>query len=171
MRSWWKADSVNLMSMPRLALAVATLGGAGTVRPAPGTWGSIVAAALALIVILVIPAAWVGGVMLAMAVAATLAGVLATPAAQDRYGALDPGQVVIDEAAGLWLALAVIPGAWVADRPLLAVLAALVAFRIFDIAKPWPIPVIERLGGVWGVMLDDLLAGLLAGAVCAPLLA
>lgn len=157
--------------MPDMALTVATFAGAGRIRPAPGTWGSVAAAALALIAAVCLPAAWLGGVLLGGVVLAVVAGVWSTPAAQDRYGTLDPGQVVIDEAAGVWLALAVIPATWVAERPLLAVAATLLAFRIFDIGKPWPIPAIERIGGAWGVMLDDLVAGVIAGAVCVPLLA
>ena len=157
--------------MPDMALTVATFGGAGRVRPAPGTWGSVAAAALALIAAVCLPAAWLGGVLFGGVVLAVVAGLWSTPAAQDRFATLDPGQVVIDEAAGVWLALAVIPANWVAERPQLAVTATLLAFRVFDIGKPWPIPAIERIGGAWGVMLDDLVAGVIAGAVCAPLLA
>lgn len=152
-------------------LLTATVGGVGTIRHAPGTWGSLAAAAVALVVAILVPGALLPWTFLGLAVAATAAGVVVTPAAQDRYGTLDPGQVVIDEVAGVWLALALIPGAWVDARPLLAVLVVFALFRAVDIAKPWPVGLAERLPGAWGVMADDLVAGLAAGVAAAPLLA
>ncbi len=66
----------------------------------------------------------------------------------------DPGQIVIDEAAGMLLAL---HGQAAAGWRLLAAFAA---FRLFDILKPWPVGWSQRLPGAWGVVADDLLAGL-----------
>ena len=152
-------------------ILVATVGGVGSIRPAPGTWGSLVAACLGLVVVLLVPGAWLSWVFLALAAAALIAGLITTSAAQDHYGTLDPGQVVIDEVAGLWLALTIIPGAWLDARPLLGVVAAFALFRIMDIAKPWPVTAIERLPGTWGVMCDDLVAGVAAGAACLPIMA
>ena len=152
-------------------LLTATVGGVGTIRRAPGTWGSLAAAAIALVVAIIVPGPWLGWSFLALAGFAIVAGLVTTPAAQDRYGALDPGQVVIDEVAGVWLGLAVIPGAWIDARPLIAVLAVFVLFRAVDIAKPWPVGLAERLPGAWGVMCDDLVAGLAAGVAAAPLVA
>lgn len=157
--------------MPDWRLFAATAGGVGTIRSAPGTWGSIAAAAFALVVAIVVPGAWLGGTFLALAALALVAGLVTTPAAQDRYGVMDPGQVVIDEVAGLWLGLALIPGAWLDARPLLGVLVVLGLFRAMDIAKPWPVGAAERLPGSWGVMADDLVAGVAAGVVATPLLA
>jgi phosphatidylglycerophosphatase A len=70
----------------------------------------------------------------------------------------DPQEVVLDELVGCLLALQF------AGRDLVAMLIAFALFRVFDIAKPWPIGALERRvkGGI-GVMLDDVAAGLIAG--------
>jgi phosphatidylglycerophosphatase A len=78
---------------------------------------------------------------------------------------VDHPAIVIDEIVGLWLAvlipLTLVPDA-LADGWLL--LAAFLLFRLFDIAKPWPVSQLERtLPGGWGVVLDDLAAGAMAG--------
>ncbi|WP_426958024.1 phosphatidylglycerophosphatase A family protein [Muricoccus radiodurans] len=136
--------------MTRLAWLVATLGGVGRLRPAPGTVGSAV----------VLPAVLLGPWWcLALAIAFTLAGLWALsrlPAAQD-----DPGWVVVDEAAGQCLALACLP----AGAGVVSVLAAFALFRAMDILKPGPVGRADRMGGALGVMLDDVLAGFFAGIV------
>jgi len=145
-------------------VALCTWFGAGRLRPAPGTWGSLVAALMAAGV-LVIAGADLGRVLLVAGVIGTvIAGTLAAPAAARHFGVEDPPQVVIDEVAGVWLALAVLPGHLLA-APLLAAGAAFALFRVFDIAKPWPVTWCERLPGGWGIMCDDLAAGLLAGGL------
>ncbi|WP_083670574.1 phosphatidylglycerophosphatase A [Roseomonas gilardii] len=137
---------------PRLAVLVASMGGVGRLRPAPGTWGSA----------LVLPLAWLGpGPCMLAAVLFTLAGVLAVgrlPRAQS-----DPPWVVVDEAAGQSLALA----ALAPQAGLLWVLAAFLLFRFFDILKPPPVRWADRRDGPVWVMLDDVLAGALAAAVLA----
>ena len=78
----------------------------------------------------------------------------------------DPQWIVIDEVAGQWLALAAVP-----LHPLDCLLA-FVLFRVFDIAKPWPVSWADRrVGGALGIMLDDLLAGLYAAIVAFAILA
>jgi len=135
-------------------MAVATLAGIGRLRPAPGTWGSLA----------VLPAALLGApACLALAGAATVAGwwaVSALPAAD-----ADPGWIVVDEAAGMLLALAALPAGvgWV------GVGLAFLLFRAFDILKPWPVSWADGLAGATGVMLDDILAGAMAGAVLVAL--
>lgn len=72
----------------------------------------------------------------------------------------DPGWIVVDEVAGVWLALATVP----LSLPWYA--AAFALFRLFDIWKPWPIGKLDReVGGGLGVMLDDVLAGLYAAGI------
>jgi phosphatidylglycerophosphatase A len=77
-----------------------------------------------------------------------------------KTGFEDPGAVVIDEVAGQWLVLAVAPlDVWYFA-------AAFVLFRVFDIAKPWPVSWADRrIKGGFGVMFDDILAGLYGAAV------
>ncbi|WP_458096593.1 phosphatidylglycerophosphatase A family protein [Roseomonas sp. WA12] len=134
----------------RPAMAAASLFGIGFLRPAPGTWASA----------LVLPAVLLGPWgCLVLGIGFSLLGILAVsrlPEARE-----DPGWVVVDEAAGQCLALAALPadaGAW-------WVLAAFALFRAADILKPGPIGWADRMEGSTGVMLDDILAGLLAGAV------
>ena len=78
----------------------------------------------------------------------------------------DPGWVVFDEAAGIFLALAMVPQWLVHDLPIVVCLLAFTLFRLFDILlKPWPIAALDRLPGALGVMLDDLGAGVIAGII------
>ncbi|NTV81952.1 MAG: phosphatidylglycerophosphatase A, partial [Candidatus Aminicenantes bacterium] len=76
-----------------------------------------------------------------------------------EHGRPDPGRIVIDEVVGQLLALAFLPGAWV------PVAVAFALFRFFDIIKPWPIRRLERLPGGWGIMADDVGAGLAAAVL------
>ena len=79
---------------------------------------------------------------------------------------LDAAWIVVDEVAGIWLALGV--AAALHAQGWLAWGAALVAFRVLDIVKPWPVGALERYGPpAWRVMADDLAAGLLAGLATA----
>ncbi len=71
----------------------------------------------------------------------------------------DPQEVVIDEFAGFLLTLSFLPA------NITSIVSAFIAFRIFDILKPWPIKLFEKLPGAWGIMLDDLIAGIFAGVI------
>lgn len=132
------------------ARLVATLGGAGLLRPGPGTWGSAV----------VLPLVLLGPLAcLVLALAVTLAGYWAAQQVL-RDDTQDPGWFVADEGAGMLLALAALPAAtWT------GVLAAFALFRLLDIAKPWPVSWADRQPGAFGVMADDILAGAIAAAV------
>lgn len=133
--------------MAGLARAVASLGGIGRLGPGPGTWGSAAVLPLA--------AAPVWAPLLA-ATLFTVAGLWAV--ARLPEAETDPGWVVVDEAAGMSLALAFADG-------LFAAAIAFSLFRAFDIGKPGPVGWLDRRGGTMGVMGDDLLAGFLAGLV------
>ena len=129
-------------------MLVATLGGVGRLRPGPGTWGSAV----------VLPCALLGpGACLVLAMVVTVAGWWA---ASRVVGEDDPGWFVADEAAGMLLALAVVPAGSV-----LGVALAFVLFRVFDIVKPWPVSWADQQAGAAGVMLDDLIAGGMAAGL------
>lgn len=133
----------------RIALGLATAGGIGRIPAMPGTWASAAAALLA----------WglhiLGGIpLLAVAtLAAFLVGLWASGVAARDAGVKDPGWIVIDEIAGQWLVLLVVPP----DIKLYAL--GFVLFRIADIWKPWPASWADRaLSGGPGVMVDDLFA-------------
>ncbi len=133
---------------------IATWGGAGLLRPAPGSWGSLAALPCA-------DGLQAGCGPAGLTVAAIVlfaAGCWATRVYLGAVGGHDPPTVVVDEVVGQWLAL--LPAAL---DPLLY-LAGFAFFRGFDIIKPWPIGLAERrIPGAYGVMLDDVLAGLYAG--------
>lgn len=142
---------------------IATFFGAGLLRPAPGTWGSLAA----------IPAAWglvlLGG-WLALAVGAVAAfGIGWWATAEETHGKSehDPSEIVIDEVAGQWIALLPVAiGATHAGVSFWAlwpgILTAFLTFRFFDITKLGPIGWADRLHTPLGVMLDDVLAGFVA---------
>lgn len=140
--------------MRRLALLFATAGGVGLAPVAPGTWGSAVGVGLLLLVRLA-----GDPVVEALLLAAVLAvGVWSASATERHYGRSDPGAIVIDEVAGMLITLLWIPVSWI------GILAGFLAFRVFDIAKPYPAGAAERLSAGWGVMADDVVAGLYACA-------
>jgi phosphatidylglycerophosphatase A len=146
------------------ATLVATGLGIGMAPVAPGTWASAASAALV----------WAlvrgrGGSAAALAVAGAAlatasAGILASGRVEDACGAKDPGQIVIDELAGQ--ALAVVPcAALAASGPAWPWIVAFALFRVFDVWKPGPIRRLQALPGGVGVIVDDLAAGLAAGAL------
>jgi len=155
--------------MRSLALVLATAGGLGYLPIAPGTWGSAGAVVLCW--------AWAaldGGLLLYGLVTLVLAvvGVWAADATERIYGRKDDGRIVIDEVVGQLLTLAP-AAAWARDGAFLpSLVTGFVLFRLFDIAKPGPVRRAERgFAGGLGVMADDVVAGLLAGAVLAAGLA
>lgn len=134
----------------RVLVAIATSGGVGYLPKLPGTAGTLVGTALA---VLTAGSPW-GQVSLLVAVVAF--GLWAIPAAQRRFGRNDPREVVVDEVAGALVTFLGIP------LTPAALVTGFVAFRLLDITKPPPIRQLERLPGAWGVMADDLAAGLAA---------
>lgn len=130
-----------------MSARVASLWGIGGLRPAPGTWGSAAALPLALL-----PPE--GIALAALGLAALGVWAVSRLKAADT----DPSWVVVDEAAGMALALALAPSGW------LWTLLAFALFRVLDIAKPGPVGWMDRQPGALGVMGDDLVAGALAGA-------
>ncbi|MBY0308608.1 MAG: phosphatidylglycerophosphatase A, partial [Phycisphaerales bacterium] len=161
--------------------------GLGLLRPAPGTWGSLPPCALA--------AAWavagrarglgsVGNalwytVMVFMALYFSWVCVKFGDRAEAEFGRKDPSQVVADETAGMAVTLLFMPHAWLIvpgatlqqslTRTMFAQLAAIalafVLFRIADILKLPPANGLQRFKGGWGILLDDLVAGVQAGVV------
>lgn len=144
----------------------------GLLKPAPGTWGSLAA----------LPFVWIlhvigGPVLLALAIlAAYFAGLWAIRGLLEHSESEDPSEIVIDEVVGMWIAmLPVSLGAWWAGAGILALypgwIAAFLAFRLFDIWKPWLVGKADRRGDAVGVMLDDVWAGVFASLVTVVLAA
>jgi phosphatidylglycerophosphatase A len=147
------------------AWTVATFFGAGLGRPGPGTWGSVAALLLWGVV------AWLyhptpNGLLLVVFVGIALsiaAGVPAATIAARESGRHDPQFVVIDEVAGQWIALIGSPADFRHG------IIALILFRLFDIAKPFPARQLEKLPEGWGIVFDDVAAGLYALGVASLL--
>ena len=147
----------------KLATMIGTVFGVGYIRPAPGTWGSLVA----------LPWGWLlhvlGGfpLLLLGVIAAFLKGWWATSKMTAGSDDHDPSEIVIDEVVGQWIALLPLSfAAWNNDIPIHVMwpgwIAAFALFRLFDIWKPWIIGWADRRGDALGVMLDDMIAGIFA---------
>lgn len=131
--------------------------GSGLAPLAPGTVGSA-AALLPYLLLRGLPL-WV---YLGVTLVTFVLGVWVSRIVVARTQAEDPGFIVIDEFVGQWLALAFVPPGWI------WILVGFLLFRLFDVWKPWPVSWADRaVGGGLGVMLDDALAGVLAGALLA----
>lgn len=138
--------------MHALGIAIATAGLTGYAPVAPGTVGSLVG-------LLILFAIRIGGdpmVEVAVLVAVIVSGVWAAGVVEDQVGKEDPGIVVVDEVAGMLVTLFWIPLTWP------TALLGFVAFRLFDIIKPFPARRAERLPGGWGIVADDVFAGVYA---------
>lgn len=139
----------------RLALAIATVGGAGYAPVAPGTAGSAVTALL----LWTVPFSRSG--LVAFFVLVVAVGTWAAGRAERVLGGKDPGTIVVDEVAGMTLSVLALP----LTVPVLA--GGFLLFRFFDVVKPFPARGSQRLPGGVGVMIDDLIAGAYALAVLA----
>lgn len=141
--------------MSRVAQLIASFAYTGRSPVAPGTVGSV--AALPVFVVLRLSGSPVleAGVILVLAAL----GVWSATVTERELGVVDPGVVVIDEVVGMLITLAFMPLRWT------GVLVGFVVFRLFDIIKPYPCARAERLPGGWGIMADDVLAGVYANVV------
>ncbi|MAY75252.1 MAG: phosphatidylglycerophosphatase [Phycisphaerae bacterium] len=153
----------------RLRMATVTTFGLGHQRPFPGTWGSLPPiAVMALLLALEVDATTTTLVMAAGVVLFTAACVAFGDEAEARFRRKDPSQVVADETAGQCVALLFFP----IHHPRVAalLLASFVLFRLFAIIKPPPVRQMQALPGGPGIVIDDLLAGLMA-LICVQFLA
>ncbi|MBL4626658.1 MAG: phosphatidylglycerophosphatase A [Roseicyclus sp.] len=146
---------------------IATFGGVGLLRPAPGTWGSIVGLGLGVLLHMA------GGFWLLVVATfvVTAVGYWAV-AAEVGDSADDPSEFVIDEVAGPWVALWPVSfGAMMMGAEITALypglITAFLAFRAFDILKPGPVGWADQQHGAFGIMADDIIAGWLAAMIVA----
>lgn len=139
--------------MTRFLSLIATLGPVGAL-PAPGTAGSLVALLAGWAILS--QAGWLW--MLLAAVLATFLGWWAAESYAAKTGKSDPSEVIIDEVAGQFSVLLVLP-----EPSFFWLLAGFVLFRLFDIVKIWPVSAAEKLPGGLGIMADDIVAAGLAG--------
>lgn len=140
--------------MTQFANAIATLGPIGKRLPASGTAGSFVALPFGYYLLQI---SWMS--LLFASILCLFIGVWSANHYGQTSGKKDASEVIIDEVAGQWITMLFIPATlgWV--------LAAFVAFRLFDILKPGPVKLAEQLKDGIGVMADDVVAAMLAGMV------
>jgi phosphatidylglycerophosphatase A len=141
------------MTFSNIPVLLATWFGAGLLRPAPGTMGSLAAIPFGYAIVMLS-----GQVALAIAAAVLLIiGTIAAGRYGKKSGVVDDQSIVVDEVAGMWIAA--IP----AGKHLWLWLVAFFLFRLFDIWKPWPASFFDnRSKGGFDVMMDDVVAGIYA---------
>jgi phosphatidylglycerophosphatase A len=144
-----------------VAWTAATWFGCGLVPIAPGTAGTLGAIPLYLLVSMHGHAG-----VAAAALAATVLGIWTSSVVARELGLKDPQVVVIDEVAGFLVTMLPVPHpSW------RTIVAGFVLFRALDVTKPWPVRRFEGLLGGWGIVMDDVAAGVIGAAVMASLLA
>lgn len=140
------------------AVLLGTGFGLGMAPVAPGTFGSLLGPPLAwgLQTAGLVPWTWPYWAVAVPLMA--LGGPICGKAAK-HFHAKDPGCVVYDEIVAFLLVFAAVPVTWT------TAIAGFLLFRLFDITKPWPARALEHLPGGWGILMDDLAAGVYAGIV------
>ena len=137
------------MFLRRLGVFIATCAHVGYAPVAPGTFGS----AVGLVVYYLIRRQTSTAVELGAIALILVVGVWSATEAEHHFGGIDPGPVVIDEVIGMLITLALHP---------VNVVGAIIGFfifRVLDVVKPWPARRLELLPGGFGVVLDDVMAG------------
>ncbi|MCI0494885.1 phosphatidylglycerophosphatase A, partial [candidate division KSB1 bacterium] len=144
--------------MSILAKIISTFFGVGYFPLAPGTMGSLAA----LIVYWISPeitAIQLALIILGISVLGVYTATITEHEMKNKLGqekGIDPGIIVIDEVVGMLIALLFVP------KTTFFLIAAFILFRIFDITKPYPVRNMERFPGGWGIVLDDVIAGIYA---------
>jgi len=141
----------------RVTWWVLTFGGCGASPFAPGTCGSLAAIAIGALLYGMVQGPYL---FPSLALIASALLVLMGKRIEPIFGGKDPGAIVIDEVAGQWLALSFLPLVGGGPVPFIC---AFLLFRAFDVLKPFGIKLLEGFPDGWGVLLDDLAAGALAG--------
>jgi|TARA_B110000438_G_scaffold116868_1_gene114279 phosphatidylglycerophosphatase A len=126
--------------------------GSGAIPIAPGTAGTLVAVIIYLLLPQISPLIYVSLLLISFVFGVWICG----KTAQD-IGIKDPSGIVWDEFVGYWITMFMAPSGWI------WVIIGFVLFRLLDIVKPWPIKWADKqIGGGMGIMLDDVLAGIMA---------
>lgn len=144
---------------PLWATLTTTFFGTGLLRPGPGSWGSAATVLLWWVLTRWLPTGMQPGFDLALAALAVAIGIPAATRVSRATGLKDPQFVVIDEVAGQLITLFAVPVSWK------SLLLGFILFRGFDIVKPPPIRMLERLPEGTGIVIDDVGAGLYALAI------
>lgn len=145
-------DSAKLFSLTNPIHLLATGFGSGLLKPAPGTWGTAVAVPMFFLLSALVNSL---SIYIIFVVLISLAGIKICDQAAKDAGVHDHKAIVWDEIAGFLIAMIAVPATF------FNAFVAFLLFRFFDIVKPWPIGYIDRkVSGGFGIMLDDILAGI-----------
>ena len=148
-----KVTPKQVLSDPVLFLAFGF--GSGLAKNAPGTMGTVAAIPVYLILAQTTSVSYI-----LVTLASCILGIWICGITADRLGEHDFSGIVWDEIAGLLVTMSFVPFSWE------AVIYGFILFRLFDIAKPWPISWIDKkVTGGLGIMLDDIAAGIVAGGI------
>jgi phosphatidylglycerophosphatase A len=154
-----EGSSPTRFPAPLWAKLVATFFGVGFMYPGPGTWGSAATLFLWWLITRWVAPHQQATVAIALAAAAIIAGIPAATAVARASGLKDPQFVVIDEVAGQLITFIAAPATWK------SLFVAFILFRGFDMLKPPPVRQLERLPEGYGIVIDDVGAGLYALAM------
>lgn len=150
-----------------LALSIATCG-VGYLPLMPGTFGSLLAVGIFLLVAKIATGSLLVALVLILILASTVVGIWAGTRTEELLERKDPGRIVIDEVAGQFIAL--FPITLLTRWSIWVVIISLILFRFFDIVKPYPANRLQELKGGAGVMFDDLVAGVYGAVVVSLIL-
>ena len=129
--------------------------GSGLLKPAPGTWGTLASVPIFLALVSLVPTGSI--TYLCLMLVSFLLGVYICGKAADDVGVHDHSAIVWDEFVGFWITMAAVAPTWP------NVVVGFLLFRLFDILKPWPIKLLDKsVHGGFGIMIDDVLAGVFA---------
>ena len=154
-----EGSSTTRFPAPLWAKLVATFFGVGFIHPGPGTWGSAATLLLWWLVTRLVAPHQQATAAIALSASAIIVGIPAATAVARASGLKDPQFVVIDEVAGQLIAFIAAPATWK------SLLVAFILFRGFDMLKPPPVRQLERLPEGYGIVIDDVGAGLYALAM------
>lgn len=139
----------------KMAFQIATFFGIGRLPKAPGTWATLVTLPIAYLFLQLGPIIYMVLTFLFLIV-----GILACDITEKSRSSHDDGDLVVDEVVGLLITMTWLPITWQ------SFVFSFILFRILDIAKPFPVNLLDkRIKGGLGVMLDDVAAGLIANVV------
>jgi phosphatidylglycerophosphatase A len=139
--------------------------GLGFLPVAPGTWGSLAPAVIYMAAGILIGPRTAIASMAVLLILGCVVTVMCSPKVIALTGSKDPGQIVSDEVAGQALTLLLVQWLMPTAEFCIAAAAGFGLFRLFDIIKPWPCRRLENLPAGWGILADDLAAGIWAGGV------
>ncbi len=142
-----------------LSKFIATFAGVGLFPIAPGTIGSIAGLGVLWAISFASSDFYQILLQLLFLIIFIPIGVIASSAYEKHFGKIDPKEVVVDEVVGIMITLFALPFTWI------NIIAGFILFRFFDIVKPFPIGKLQNIKGGWGIMADDIAAGIVSAAI------